>query len=155
MPAPPLPVPEVPEDRTAAIAATFHRVAEQVNEAMRQLSKVAVEALQKIEGLMAKFREAANQPVAVAGLEARFYVRGALDPTYRSEDARDRLVVAIMAGQTLRDDDWSLLFLTRENRARVAASVLTGWQTHRGPAPASPYAAHRLWGAERVEVSCG
>lgn len=65
--------------------------------------------------------------VRVSGREAAMYVRGGLDPAYSSEEALRGLVVAIMRGES---DPLDAL-LTREHRARLAASALRGWVEHR------------------------
>lgn len=71
-----------------------------------------------------------NDPVWVAGLEARYYVRGAMDPMYATPWARDALVFAILSGL-------SIPALQPRNRALVAAAVVRGWVTHR-PAATRP-----------------
>lgn len=77
---------------------------------------------------------AANEPAHVAGLEARYFVRGALDAAYTHPERRDALASQLLAG-----DDLEVLFMSRENRARVAAAVLAGWAAHRPvPPPLCP-----------------
>ena len=69
-----------------------------------------------------------------AGLEARLYVRGGLDPTYTDPDARDAYV------QQLADTNPVL-----------AAAFLAGWVNHH-PDPDPPVLAwHRLIGGVTIE----
>lgn len=90
-----------------------------------------------------------NAPETVAGLEARYYVRAALDPAYDSEDALHGLLVLISHGT-----EPGLRFLTAENRGLVAAAAIRGW-VRRHPERPEVLAWHRLIGTATVVVTRG
>lgn len=74
--------------------------------------------------------------VRSAGEWGRYYVRGALDPRFTTEEARDRYIQG----------------LTLTGQEDAAAAFLAGWvEHHDGEAPET-LAAHRLWGNTRVLV---
>lgn len=75
---------------------------------------------------------------ALAGREARYYVRGAMDPLYASPVRRDAYAQ----------------FLARWVSASAAARFLAGWATHHDTTHeiAPVVAWHRLIGATRIEV---
>lgn len=93
-----------------------------------------------------------NSPEAVAGMEGRFYVRAALDPTYALPAAVGALYRRIMSGEAL---DLTERFLTPENRRSVAEAALRGWAIHRTGADAGPSAWHRVFGDQSVNVWIG
>lgn len=65
---------------------------------------------------------AANEPVHVAGLEARYFVRAGLDPACAAPSQLDALVQTILTGTA---DD--LRYVNDENRAVIAGSAIAGW----------------------------
>lgn len=69
---------------------------------------------------LAMARAEKGPEVFLAGLEGRYYVRGALDTRYSSEEGVTRLVQDILTGTELPG-------LSAHERAVVAAAVLTGW----------------------------
>lgn len=66
----------------------------------------------------------ANTVVHVAGLEARYYVRGAMDPTYATPEGLRALRRRVLTGA-----DPDLLLLTPANRRLVLVSAMRGWET--------------------------
>ena len=109
-------------------------------------------ALARIHDRMTGF---ANDPVRVAGVEAKFYVRAGLDGAYAHPERRDALIRDLLHGEV--EDEPFLFLMTPENRRLVALSAIRGWvSTYGAPAPGEhPYVAHRLWGTDRGEVRCG
>lgn len=93
-----------------------------------------------------------NAPEQVAGLEGRFYVRAALDPTYATPAAVGALYRRIMTGEAL---DLTTRFLTPQNRRTVAEAALRGWAIHRTGADAGERAWHRVFGDQSVNVWIG
>lgn len=94
-----------------------------------------------------------NTPVTVAGIEGRYFVRAALDPTCATPEARDALVHTVLVGDP---GDARLMFLTPQNRALVAVAAIRGWVAgHGDEMPASIYGAawHRQMGSTIVRVS--
>lgn len=133
------------------ITPTFTTAA--IRDAFQQAAKVAQryvdgmrEAFERAGKLMSTLRERANEPAHVAGLEGRYFVRGAMDPTYTTEDALCRLLESIMTGES----DLTLL-LTRENRATVAAAAVRGWVEFHD-VDAEPLCWHRYLDGTRIEV---
>ena len=91
----------------------LRRVGEQVNALTMQLT--------------ARMREAANDPVHVAGIEGRYYVRAAMHPLYADPIRMRVLVGALGAGEAA-----DTRLMTTENRALVVAAAMRGWEAHRG-----------------------
>lgn len=86
-----------------------------------------VHAAADMERVMAAVRAATAaswelDPVRKAGLEARYYVRGAMDPTYATPEARDAYVknLCSQAGSPVTDFH------------ALAAAFLRGWVEHHG-----------------------
>jgi hypothetical protein len=77
--------------------------------------------------------------VVRAGAWGRWYVRGAMDPTYSNPGQRD------LAAQELAS----------RGQADLAGALLAGWVSRSGDTPCGPLAWHRLLGRTRVEVSRG
>lgn len=106
-------------------------------------------AVPRFDAVRELWRITANTPEAVAGLEARYYVRAGLDPTYAAPVALNFLVAAILGGTA-----GGVLFLTPTNRATVAASAIRGWSQHRpGELPAEGISWGRVLGDTRVLVT--
>lgn len=124
---------------------------ESLTEALRPFVKAMQDFARQMSNLAARLRERANDPVRVAGLCARYQVRAGLDPFYAHPGHLDALVRSILDG-TVADDPLAAL-LTPESRREVATAALRGW-AQRHP-DSGPYVLHRLWGHDRVEVSCG
>lgn len=61
-----------------------------------------------------------------AGLAARHYVRGALDPDLTEWEQVNQYV-----GSILKGEDSETARLTGVERAQIAGEVLTGWEAHR------------------------
>lgn len=133
----------------------FDRAMERIREAFRPLAEAMAQAGRQIGRLMQTMREAANDPVYIAGLEGRYFVRAGMDPAYRHPERLDALVQGILTGaEQGMDDDapwWGLI--TRENRRLVALAAIRGWAASYGEP--GLYVAHRAWGQDRVQVSCG
>lgn len=68
-------------------------------------------------------REVAREEARRAGLEARYYVRGAMDPRFTAPVARDNYVNDMLAGRD--GSPWD-----PEGRALRAAAFLRGWVEH-------------------------
>lgn len=134
---------------TSVIERAFQHAAEVARETARVVNRGLRAWARTMAKVSARVREAANDEVLVAGLEGRYSVRAGLDPAYRSPEALDALVQAIMRGEA---EDTRLL--TRENRAVVAAAALRGW-THAYPAPLPILTWHRLIGGVHVVVTRG
>jgi hypothetical protein len=79
-------------------------------------------------------RDAANDEIRVAGLEARYYVRGAfedIDPLVRN-------LLRHPARTAPMSEAFALSMLTKKNRARLAAAAIRGHVSHtEGEAPAT------------------
>lgn len=73
--------------------------------------------------------------VIAAGVEARYYVRGAFDPRYAEPSARDAAAKALASVSPT-----------------VAAAFLRGWCAHH-EAPTEPFVWHRYIGGQRIEVA--
>lgn len=73
--------------------------------------------------------------VIAAGVAARCYVVGAMDPTFAAPADRDRRARRLAKASPM-----------------CAAEFLRGWVEHH-PAPAEPLAWHRWLGGKRVEVA--
>lgn len=134
----------------------------QAREILPALNRVVSRALtlirEAVDGFFAGFRRfregieaRANDPVRVAGLEARYSVTAGLDPAYRIPEQRDALVWSILVGE-----EPGTVFLTPANRGLVAAAAIRGWVSHYGPQePLDALAWIRLIGATAVEVRRG
>lgn len=98
---------------------------------MKRAATAAAETMQKtMTAAISVFRlysETANQPIVVAGMEARYYVRAAMAHRYEEPDALDVMVHMLLSGIS-NDTRW----MTLGNRALVAAAAIRGWSTHRG-----------------------
>lgn len=143
-----------PED-VQRLGDTITRAFDAIREAFRPFVEAVLAAGRKMVALIEGMRERANDPVYVAGLEGRFLVRAGLDPAYRHPERRDALIRDLLSGEA---EDAGLLFLLDpENRHRVALAAIRGWVHSYGDREPGeqPYVAHRLWGTDRVEVSCG
>lgn len=97
-------------------AEAFGRIARGATEAGAALLKMQ-EAVNR-DILPVARRMVAAEEVRQAGLEARYYVRGAMDPTYATPEARDAYVRAMV---WTSDDSF---------RFDRAASFLRGWVEH-------------------------
>lgn len=99
-----------------------------------EASRRAAESFaQRVRALLVPFQRAldaslgahadeVNGPVHMAGLEARYYVRGGLDPLCADPGGLDVLVRAVLAGTST-----DLFLVTPANRARIAAAAARGW----------------------------
>lgn len=79
--------------------------------------------------------------VAQAGMEARWYVRGALDPAYASEAARDAQVKFLAS------------HAAAYHGTDLALSFLRGWVDHHPQAAEPVLSWHRQIGATQVTVT--
>lgn len=83
-----------------------------------------------------------NDDARTVGDEARYYVRGGIDPRFSTEAAVGHLTRAVLADDTL----------TPAARAKIAVSALRGWVEHR-PQPEGPRPIwHRYLNATRTAV---
>lgn len=127
------------------------RAFDAIREAFRPFVEAMAVAARAIGRLAERLRETANDPVRIAGLEARYYVRAGLDPAYRHPERLDALVRDLLAGDY--EDDPLHAFVTPENRRALAVAAIRGWaESYDDP---GLYVAHRLWATTRVEVCCG
>jgi hypothetical protein len=104
-----------------ALREAFRGMAKAAGNAARQFGKT-------IKQMSVLLHHAANDDLRVAGLEARYYVRGGL----LCPDI-DALVLALMRDPaSVAPDDEGLLMdlLSRENRALLAAKAIEGYVTH-------------------------
>ncbi|UQS95161.1 hypothetical protein Pam4_18 [Pseudanabaena phage Pam4] len=90
---------------------------------------------------------AANDPVRVAGVEARAYVHGGMA-------CADQAALGAYVREVLAGEADGCAFLTAANRARVAAEAARGYVTHHiEPAPTDGVLAwHRLVGDRHLQV---
>lgn len=131
-----------PED-IHTLSAAGHRSAAPI----RRFAESMQRAIEGFNASLEFWRIIANTPAAVAGLEGRYHVRGALST--RSQAARDVLIRGILDGTA-----GGCILLTPTNRAVVAAAVLRGWtQTHPGDLPAHGISWGRVLGDTRVLVT--
>jgi hypothetical protein len=103
---------------------------EVLREGLRLYAEAVKKAAEALKGLVAQFAETVNDPVHVAGLEGRYYVRGGLDPAYADPAALDTLIQEILDGA-----ERNMALLTSENRRRVAVQAARGWAVHRAGLP--------------------
>lgn len=116
-----------------AFRAAFKRL-EAVREVMSGKIVTAAEAIANLTQRWSQPRE-----VYVAGLEARYYVRGGLDSRYRDPEARDALVRDLMRGKELPPP----CLLDARERGQVAAAFLCGWeQSYGGRDTVATYGQH-------------
>jgi hypothetical protein len=93
-------------------------------------TRAATRSMTAVQRTMERFSEEGRQrqELALTGLEARFYVRGGLDPLYASQAGLDGLVRDILQGP---ETGWECLkagaLPTRENRVRLAVAAMEGW----------------------------
>jgi len=81
--------------------------------------------------------------ILVSGLEVKYYVRGAMDFLWSTLDE--------MVKDLLEDE--VLLNLCPDDRRRVTAAAMRGWQTHRAEEANDGFLpAFRIWGQQRVKV---
>ena len=116
--------------------------------AMANVAASLQEAVARAQRFLGTLRDRANDPVHIAGLEARFHVRAALDPDYTDEFAITWLVNRIMQGEVPE-----LFFITRANRARIAAAALNAWVEAHPAQEVTVLAWHRLIGSVPVVVT--
>jgi hypothetical protein len=69
--------------------------------------------------------------VNVSGLEARLYVRAAMDPAYATEADLHRLVRLLLRRPHAVLGLGGTLFLHQQDRYRLAAAAIHGWAVHR------------------------
>lgn len=93
-----------------------------VRDAMRHIVEGLRELIKPFVAWVRRLQAQANDPVCVAGLESRYYVRAGLAPYDPGADPR--LVQRILAGDP--DLDWQVALLTPENRRRVAVAAIRG-----------------------------
>jgi hypothetical protein len=137
---------------TEKINRGLRRMVEGIRQALQPFAEAMAGAARALGRLAERMREAANDPVYVAGLEARYYVRAGLDPSYAHPERRDALIQGLLAGKTGAADDDLLPFVSPENRRLLAVSALRGWVESYESDRERVYVAHRLWGSARVEV---
>lgn len=83
--------------------------------------EVAARTAEAVANLTQRWSQ--SREVYVAGLEARYWVRGGLDTRYRDPEARDALVRDLMRGKELPPP----CLLDAKERAQVATAFLAGW----------------------------
>lgn len=132
--------------RAQSAGAVFLRL----RDALRQMAPAVERAFRPLTTYSRALTVSANDPVRVAGLEARFHVRAALDPAYRDPEAIRWLVTRIMQGQVP-----DLVLLSRENRALVASAALSAWVNRYPTTEVEVLAWHRLLGSVPVVVTRG
>lgn len=120
------------------------KIAAEMDRTLAQIAAVLVP-----ESLPARTARA-NSPVKVAGLEARYYVRGGADPACATREGLSALVSRVIAGD--RDYDADLALLAPEARRAVAVSAMRGWAERKNDEPRQTVIAHRFWAGTRVEV---
>lgn len=101
---------------------------------MVKLMDAALKAAADFDHKMAKMQamlnaNSARQECFISGLEARMYVRAALDPAYT--DSPDALVRALMNNPLSVVGYRDIVYVRPATRARLAAAALRGWTEHR------------------------
>lgn len=127
-----------------------------VRDALRSFIRHAAEVWKSANAavlrLHQRLADAANDPVRVAGLEARYYVRAGLDPRYSTLFGLDALTASIMDMSNRGGD---MAFLTRQSRAQIAAAAIAGWVASYADdtGPLLPW--HRFIGHTIITVGSG
>lgn len=98
-----------------------------VREAFTPFAEAIRVANRRLALLGHQFQKVANDPVHIAGLEARYMVRAGLDPAYATAHDLDALVSALLSRGTVDEDDTFAPFITPENRRRLAVAAIRGW----------------------------
>lgn len=98
-------------------------------------------------GIAAAGAEATER--AVWGLEARYYVRGGMDPALSAPEALNGAVRAILDGS----ESFFIGALPPSGRASVAAALIRGWVNHHEIERPEVLAWFRLHGTDAVEVT--
>lgn len=124
--------PAAPAQPLADFGVTFRAAAEAFAEALARVAQHVAKTVRQVRPIIEHARAAANDPVHVAGLEARYYVRAAMDPAYAAVEDVDLLVRDLLAG---REGESPLL--TPQNRRLVAVAAMRGYVTHRLPTEAA------------------
>lgn len=122
--------------------------AESFSASMRQVQRALEgarpEMLDELRAMVR--REVAREEARRAGLEARYYVRGAMDPRFTTPEARDNYVNDMLAG-------WDGSPWEPEGRAFRAAAFLRGWVEHHHPDP-EPVPVYSGWNPVAATVAC-
>lgn len=111
--------------------------------------KTQIVTRKKYEEVMASLVVTANDPALVERLAVKMYVRGGLDWTLESEGDLKAAVRHLLTGKAPAVSS----VLTPPNRALLAASLLTGWVTHRPVTNPQVLTWHRLLGRTAVEIT--
>lgn len=138
------------EQRTVTINLDFSaylRVVREAAESMAHAFDTMAQAMRNTGRIIAWSHE-----VQVSGLEAKVYVRAALDPAYAEPDALDELVRLLVRKPSAVLGLGDTLMLHRADRFRLAAAAMRGWAEHRSaPVPEhSPLPYHRFLAGQRV-----
>lgn len=115
-----------------------------------RLQVAAERIIAAVERLLPVLTERANDEAHVSGLEARYYVRGALDPALTDQVSLGALLCYVLEGEA---DGCG--FLTPASRARLAASLTRGWVEHRAGPPPEVLTWHRYVGGTHLQVVRG
>lgn len=94
--------------------------------AVRRAGEAVAGFTTRMRAFMARVQETYNTPPALAGVEATYRVRAALDPAYDTEEALSGLVCDILRGKT---GDHAATMLYAAHRREVAVAAMCGWLT--------------------------
>lgn len=115
--------PQIGETVTVTIKPDFTAF----NEAVGRAAKTTTTAMAKLTRAFQRANEswAKERVVYVAGLGARYYVRGGLDSRYRDDAEMCALVHRLLRGEELAD-------LNFQERSQVATMFIIGWVQGQG-----------------------
>jgi hypothetical protein len=133
------------------IPVDFEPIRRQIREAAAAMAvsvETMAQAVQQVGRVFARAHE-----VQVSGLEARVYVRAAMDPEYASAEALHRLVRLLIRKPHIALGMGDARFLHREDRFRLAAAAIRGWAEHRDTEQGEAMPWHRYLAGTQVLVS--
>lgn len=143
--------PSKPGYATADLTIDVHLFLKAFQEGMRTIGEALTTSMRSFNRLI---RYAVNDEVRVSGLEARYYVRGAMG--CQSPQELDALVLALLSDPRRTapaDEAFMMTLLTNESRARLAVSAIRGWaETHPG-GPCGPLSWHRYLAGTKIEMT--
>jgi hypothetical protein len=99
------------KNAAAEAAAVMARHAERISRIGPEMKRLSVE-----------LHEQANDPVHVAGVCARYFVRGAMDPAYANHSD-----MMALRHRILRGWEPGTALMTVENRREVVLALVSGW----------------------------
>jgi hypothetical protein len=127
-----------------------------MGEAFKKMGTATERAARSLRSLVGLLRGAANDEVRVAGLEARYYVRGGLSCPLGLTGI-DRLVRDLVTCPEAAEpgEEVLLRLLTRENRVLLAVAAIRGYVESTDEEPSGLLPWHRYMSGTRVVVQVG